>query len=64
LSREERIEKLQEDEKWTEGDPVFGLPKVKVETIALRRRGREEEGEAEAAEEGLNIAGKAGAAGE
>lgn len=61
LSREEQIEKLQEDEKWTDGDSVFGLPKVKVETIALRRRPKEEEEEAEAAEEGLDIAGEEGA---
>jgi len=28
LSRTERIDKLQEDERWQEGDEVTGLPKV------------------------------------
>jgi small basic protein (TIGR04137 family) len=28
LSRAERIQKLKEDEQWSEGDPVLGLPKV------------------------------------
>ena len=28
LSRAERIEKLKEEEKWSEGDPVLGLQKV------------------------------------
>ena len=28
LSRAERIEKLKDEEKWSEGDPVFGLQKV------------------------------------
>ena len=28
LSRTERIEKLLEEERWVEGDPVTGLPKV------------------------------------
>jgi small basic protein (TIGR04137 family) len=28
LSRAERIEKLKEEERWDEGDAVFGLPKV------------------------------------
>ena len=28
LSRAERIEKLKEEERWDEGDPVLGLPKV------------------------------------
>ncbi|MCD4831318.1 MAG: small basic protein [Anaerohalosphaeraceae bacterium] len=28
LTRAERIEKLQEEERWAEGDPLMGLPKV------------------------------------
>ena len=28
LSRAESIEKLKEDERWEQGDPVTGLPKV------------------------------------
>ena len=28
LTRAERIEQLKDEEKWTEGDPLLGLPKV------------------------------------
>ena len=28
LSRAERLERLKEEERWTEGDSVMGLPKV------------------------------------
>ncbi|MFC1781594.1 small basic protein [Planctomycetota bacterium] len=28
LTRAERIERLKEEERWAEGDPVIGLPKV------------------------------------
>ncbi|MFW6280198.1 MAG: small basic protein [Planctomycetota bacterium] len=51
LTREEQIEKLEEDGEWDEGDSVFGLPKVKVETISLRRKPAPEEEEEAAAEE-------------
>ncbi len=50
LSREERLEKLIEDEEWSEGKgSVFGLPKVKVEVVTLRKKEAKdaEEGEAE-----------------
>ena len=29
LTRTERVESLAEEERWKEGDPVFGLPKVR-----------------------------------
>ena len=45
LTREEQIEKLLEEEEWSEGGSVFGLPKVKVETVSLRRKPKEEEEE-------------------
>ncbi len=54
LSREERLEKLQEDEEWTEEESVFGLPKVKVETVSLRRKAKDEEEE----EEGEEVSGE------
>ncbi len=52
LSREERIEKLKEDEEWEDGS-VFGLPKVKVETVSLRRKAEDDE---EEGEEGAELA--------
>lgn len=38
LNRAERLEKLKETERWQEGDPVYGLPKVRVERVALKRK--------------------------
>ena len=38
LKRAERLEKLQETERWQEGDSVFGLPKVRIEKVALKRK--------------------------
>ena len=38
LTRAERLAKLQETERWQEGDSVFGLPKVRVQKIALKRK--------------------------
>jgi len=47
LKRGERIAKLQEAERWKEGDSVIGLPKVRVLKLALRKKKK-----AKAAEEG------------
>ena len=38
LTRAERLEKLQETERWHEGDSVFGLPKVRVQRIILKKK--------------------------
>lgn len=38
LKRAERLEKLKETERWQEGDSVFGLPKVKIQKVALKRK--------------------------
>jgi len=38
LTRAERIAKLAESERWKEGDPVFGLPKVRVMKMALKKK--------------------------
>ena len=58
LSREERLERLEKDEKWAEGDSIFGLPKVRVE-VKAPRRGKEKEKEAEAAVEGAEAPAEA-----
>ena len=53
LSREERIERLTEQERWEEEkDSVYSLPKVKVEQVVPRKRAKEEapEGALEGAE--------------
>ena len=38
MSRAERLAKLAETERWKEGDPVLGLPKVRVEKLVLRKK--------------------------
>jgi small basic protein (TIGR04137 family) len=38
LKRAERITKLQEDERWKEGRPPYGLPKVKVVKISKKSK--------------------------
>ena len=48
LSRAERIAILEEEGRWQEGDPLFGLPKVK--NIKVKRRAKGAEKKEEAAE--------------
>ena len=38
LTRIERLKKLEETDRWSEGDSVFGLAKVRVEKMALRKK--------------------------
>ncbi len=38
LSRAERIEKLEADGRWQEGDSVYGLPKVRVLVVTAPAR--------------------------
>ena len=56
LTRAERIKKLQDLEKWTDGRSPFGLPKVRVQKIVLKKAKKEK------AAEGTAEAGAAGAA--
>ncbi len=48
LTRAERLAKLQSAEKWKDGDPVLGMPKVRVQKVSLKKKkkakGKEEEG--------------------
>ena len=55
LTRGERLEKLKETERWKEGDSPFGLPKVRVRKLVMKKKKKkkeEEEGETEATAEG------------
>jgi small basic protein (TIGR04137 family) len=54
LTRAERIAKLQGEERWKEGDPVFGLPKVRHIKMKARKKAKKAaaEGTAEAAAPG------------
>ena len=49
LTRAERIQKLQDLEKWPEGRSPFGLPKVRVQKIVLKKAKKEKAAEGEAA---------------
>jgi small basic protein (TIGR04137 family) len=47
LTRPERLAKLKESERWQEGDPVLGMPKVRVQKVSLKKKkktkGKEDE---------------------
>lgn len=49
LTRAERIEKLLQQDRWTEEDGPFSLPKVRVYKVVMKKKkkkkGPEEEGE-------------------
>ena len=47
LTRIERIERLTEEERWNDGDSVFGLPKVRIARARARGKAPKQE-EAEA----------------
>ena len=51
LTRSERIQKLLEVDRWQEGDNPFGLPKVRVQRLTVKKKKKkkkeEEEGEGE-----------------
>ncbi len=38
MTRSERLAKLIETERWTEGDSVYGMPKVRVQKISLKKK--------------------------
>jgi small basic protein (TIGR04137 family) len=38
LTRAERVNKLKENQRWEEGNPVYGMPKVRVEKISLKKK--------------------------
>jgi small basic protein (TIGR04137 family) len=50
LTRVERLARLQEAERWKDGDSVFGLPKVRVQKVTLKKKKKvkKEEGAEEA----------------
>lgn len=50
LSRTERIEKLIEEERWSEGDSLLGLPKVAHRKSHAGRKDKEDEDIEKAAE--------------
>ena len=66
LNRAERIARLQQADRWKEGDSPFGLAKVRVYKLAMKKKkkkAKEEEGEGAAAGGAAAPAGGAAAAG-
>lgn len=49
LSRAERIAKLKEQERWTEGRSPLGLPKVRVQKLSMKKKKAKKDEAAEGA---------------
>jgi small basic protein (TIGR04137 family) len=47
LTRAERLEKLKQADRWSEGDSVLGMPKVRVQKLALKKKKKVKEEEEE-----------------
>ena len=65
LTRDERIKRLTDAERWKEGDSPYGLPKVRVYKLAMKKKkkkAKEDEEGADAAAAPAAAAGKAPAA--
>ena len=63
LTRDERIGRLKESEKWQDGRSVFGLPKVANRKMALAKVAKEETAEGAAVPGAAPAAGATPAAG-
>ncbi len=50
LSRAERLTRLQEAERWKEGDSPLGLPKVRVYKLTMKKKKKKKEEGEEGAE--------------
>lgn len=64
LSRDERIAKMREEDRWQDGRSPFGLPKIRVAKAASRKKEKKEaaEGDAAAATPAAGAADAKGAA--
>lgn len=47
LTRAERLAKLTESERWSEGDGALGLPKVRVVKVSLKKKKKVKKGDDE-----------------
>lgn len=61
LTRIERLEKLKEMDRWTEGDSPLGLAKVRVRKLQLKKKKKEKK-EEDAPAKGKGAKGAKGAA--
>jgi small basic protein (TIGR04137 family) len=49
LNRSERIERLKSEDRWEEGDELFGLPKVANRKVSVGKKTKDEKAAADAA---------------
>jgi small basic protein (TIGR04137 family) len=56
LTRGERIKTLQNEERWTDGCSPYGLPKVRVHRVVIKKAKKAKEEEKPAGEEGAEAA--------
>ena len=61
LTRVERIARLGEADKWTDGDSPLGLPKVRVRKLTMKKKKKKKEGEEGAADAAPAKGAKGGA---
>lgn len=52
LSRSERVEKLEDEGRWSEGDTIFGLPTTRIVKVKSKKKKKKELTAEEAAAEG------------
>jgi len=50
LTRIERLERLQESDRWQEGDSPLGLPKVRVRKLVMKKKKKKKEEDGDEAE--------------
>ena len=62
LTRDERIKRLTDAERWKEGDSPYGLPKVRVYKLAMKKKKKKAKEEGEEGAEGAAAAPAAAAA--
>jgi small basic protein (TIGR04137 family) len=62
LTRVERIQRLQQADKWKDGDSPLGLPKVRVRKLTMKKKKKKKEDEEGATAEGGAAAAPAAAA--
>lgn len=45
LTRVERLKQLKDNERWSEGDSPFGIPKVRVKKLQMKKKKKKKEEE-------------------
>jgi small basic protein (TIGR04137 family) len=63
LTRVERLQRLKEADRWSDGDSPLGLPKVRVRKMTIKKKKKKKEEEEGAAAGGAAAAPAAGAKG-